>query len=250
MLVLLANPASGRGRGARLLPAARRAFAAVGCADVRLTAARGDETHLARAALDDGCTTLAVLGGDGTLGNVARVLAGSGCRLAIVPAGTGNDFAKSAGLARDVDAIARKAAHGPDRLVDVGRVGDDVFLNAAGFGFDAVIADTQRPTLLRGDAVYVAAALRGLLGYPGFDAAVADATPLRRVRLLAAATRGTHTILSEVDTRRAAAFRVRFAGPPVYEADGELRQAASDEVEIACVPGALRLVGASRSTLA
>jgi diacylglycerol kinase family enzyme len=114
----------------------------------------------------------------------SRVLAGSDCRLAIVPAGTGNDFAKSVGVVRDVRTIAHGAAHGPDRLVDVGRAGDDVFLNAAGFGFDAaVIAETQRPTRLRGEAVYVAAALRELLGYEGFGAAVGDsAGPTRHER--------------------------------------------------------------------
>jgi diacylglycerol kinase (ATP) len=284
MIVLLINPAAGRGRAAAVADAARRAFATVGCADVRVTERAGDESRLARAALDDGCTTLAVLGGDGTVGHVARVLAGTGCRLGIVPAGTGNDFAKSVGASRDPTVAARRAAGGADRVVDMGRVGDDPFLNAAGFGFDAaVIARTQRPTRLRGDAVYVAAALRELLAYRGFSAAldgapfaphlllvfangarfggafriapaarvddgrldavsVGDAGALRRVRLLGAAAAGAHARYPEVAMRTAESFSVRFAAPPVYQADGELRRAASAEVEVACVPRALRVM--------
>ena len=44
---VIVNPAAGRGRGARTLPAVREAFAAVGVGDVRTTEAREDERAVA-----------------------------------------------------------------------------------------------------------------------------------------------------------------------------------------------------------
>lgn len=177
-MVLIANPASGRGRGARLIPEARAAFAQHGLTDVRLTEASGDESRLVDAALEEGATTIAVLGGDGTWGKCAAAVADSGadCRMAFLHAGTGNDFAKNLPApARDFDAMARLIA-GPceEWRVDMGRVEcdgqGDWFLNVAGFGFDAaVLESTMRGGVLTGNSVYIAAALNQLLTYPGVD---------------------------------------------------------------------------------
>lgn len=146
----------------------------------------------------------------------------------------------------------------------------------------AVIADTERIRWLRGDALYFHAALRQLFRYrgmtwcddagkehalvlafanghtfggsfriaPGADPAdglldeirIADASATRRARLFAAATSGRHVALPEVRERRGGRFMLRFAEPPAYEADGELLRAPARDVEVACVPGAVRVV--------
>lgn len=174
---VLWNPASGRGRGARVIGRIRAAFEAEGIADFQSTAAAGDEARLVHQALDDGVQTIVVAGGDGTWGKCAAALAkaGSPARMAFVAAGTGNDFAKNLRApARDVSAMARLVAQGgEERRVDLGRVDDAWFANVAGFGFDvAVLRASARVPLLRGPAVYVAAALGELLGYPGLEARV------------------------------------------------------------------------------
>ena len=124
---VIVNPASGRGAGARALPAIRAAFSSVGVSDVRLTSAKGDEAKQARRALDDGFDTIVACGGDGTWSNVANGVleagAGRQARLALLATGTGNDFAKTVGApARDFGATARLAVEGADMPVDVGRV--------------------------------------------------------------------------------------------------------------------------------
>ncbi len=176
--VVITNPASGRGRGARMLPAVRAAFAAHGITDIRTTERAGDEATLVHRALDAGATTIVAVGGDGTWGKCAAALAESGAdaRIAFVQGGTGNDFAKNLRApARDLDAMARLVA-GPSTewRVDMGRVESEGagawFLNVAGFGFDvAVLDDTLKGGALSGNAVYVAAALKNLLHYPGFE---------------------------------------------------------------------------------
>lgn len=180
---VIVNPASGRGRGARALPLVRAAFAAVGVTDIRLSAAREDERTLARRAIDDGCTTLVAVGGDGTWGNVANAIlhAGADCRLALVASGSGNDFAKTVGApAGDATRTARLAVEGPDRRVDVGRIEDHYFLNITGFGFDiAVLEDITRIPFLRGDALYMFSALRQLGSYGGIEIDVSSAARQR-----------------------------------------------------------------------
>lgn len=184
---VIVNPAAGRGRGARTLPAVREAFAAVGVTDVRTTEIREGERAVARRAIDEGFTTLVAVGGDGTWGNVANAILASGadCRLALVAAGTGNDFAKTVGAPmRDIPLTARLAvADGSDVRVDVGKIEDQFFLNIAGFGFDiAVLEDIPKIPLLRGDAVYIVSALRQIIGYGGVEIGVATSAGDRGMR--------------------------------------------------------------------
>ena len=153
----------------------RAAFASVGITDLRGTTAAGDETRLVHEAIADGIETIVVAGGDGTWGKCAVALgkAGSPARMAFVAAGTGNDFAKNfRAPAMSMEAMAALVASGGvERRVDLGRVDDAWFANVAGFGFDvAVLHASKRVPLLRGPAVYVAAALREIFGYAGLNA--------------------------------------------------------------------------------
>jgi diacylglycerol kinase (ATP) len=288
---VIANPAAGRGRGSRILPRVRAAFAAHGVTEVRLTTGAGQERELATRAIAEGFDTLVALGGDGTWGNVANAILSSGAdvRLAMLAGGTGCDFAKTAGApATDVGATARLAVEGPDTRVDVGRIEDRYFLNVSGFGFDiAVLEDISRIPLLRGNAVYLVSALRQILGYRGIDIELAsaaasrgtarhlmlivanarhfggtfqiapaasltdglldavsihDASAARRLSLFGAAVKGRHVAAPEVAVEQSSRFTLRFAAPPAYETDGEYNRARSAELEIACVPRALRVV--------
>jgi len=173
---LLVNPAAGRGRALRRLEAATRALARAGPLDVVRTEQSGDEARLALEAAHDGVRTLVVLGGDGTVSRVggAFATAGADTPLAILAAGTGNDFAKSLGApVHDYPAMAERIARGETRRVDVGRLAGRPFVNAAGFGFDvAVLERMTRARWLRGDALYIASALAELLRFDGLDARV------------------------------------------------------------------------------
>jgi diacylglycerol kinase (ATP) len=185
-VTVIVNPASGRGRGSRLLPDIRKAFAAVGVSDVRLTESAGDETRLAALALQDGATTIVACGGDGTWSNAANAILSSGanCKLALLAAGTGNDFAKTVGApAGDLAATARLAVEGPEMLVDVGRIEDRYFLNVTGFGFDiAVLDDLENIPMLTGDLLYLGAALRQLFKFEGVPIDITTASVARGPR--------------------------------------------------------------------
>lgn len=77
---------------------------------------------------------VAVGGGDGTLGCAAGVLAGSESALAILPLGTRNHLARELGIPPDLADVAKVIAAGHRRRIDLGRVGDHVFVNNASIG--------------------------------------------------------------------------------------------------------------------
>jgi diacylglycerol kinase (ATP) len=191
--VVIVNPEAGRGAGARLLPRLTALFAAHGITDIRTTARPDDEARVVTEAVRDGAETIAVAGGDGTWGKCAVALArlGSPARMAFLANGTGNDFAKNLRApAANHAAMAALIAQGAgEQRVDLGSVDDRWFLNVAGFGFDVEVnvATADRTGWLRGDAVYIAAALRLLLRYHGFHATAdvfGDTAPHLRVMLV------------------------------------------------------------------
>ncbi|MBV6522353.1 MAG: Diacylglycerol kinase [Gemmatimonadaceae bacterium] len=293
---LIANPAAGRGRGARLIGPVRERLAACGPCEAALSTRSGHERELARAAAASGVEEIVALGGDGTWSNVARGIldVGADCRLALIAGGTGNDFAFAAGLpTRDVAAMVEIAIGPTERRIDVGLAGDVAFLNIASFGFAPhVLAASQRVSWLRGHAVYLVTAARRIASYPGLVASAAidgetptcqsrilaivvsngprfgggflvspgasisdgvlevvtvrDASALRRARLLAAVTRGSHGHLEEVAIRKSLRARLDFDAPPLFDADGDLFQADSRTIEVRVLPSRLRLAAGIR----
>jgi diacylglycerol kinase (ATP) len=185
------NPASGKGRGTRMVEPVRAALSAGGPVEHGLTRAEGDEARVAREAVARGFTTIVAVGGDGTWGGVANGILESGAagrvRMGLVPAGTGCDLAKSLGIPqRDIAACARIVREGHARAIDVGRIEDRYFVNVAGFGFDiAVIEDSKEVRWLGGSLLYVYCALRQMHRFPGFPVTMAvDGGEERRREML------------------------------------------------------------------
>jgi diacylglycerol kinase (ATP) len=182
------NPAAGRGRIRSALPGLRAAFSARGITTTYETTASGEEEALAERAIGAGARTIVAVGGDGTCGRIANAILRSGvpCRLAVVPAGTGNDFAKTLGVSRYApDQIADLVVRGDATRIDTGLADGYYFLNSCGFGFDAsVLKASNDVRLLRGDAVYIYAALKQLFSYRGIDVTPSGAPGVEPARML------------------------------------------------------------------
>jgi diacylglycerol kinase (ATP) len=191
---VVVNPAAGRGRTRRLLPDVTAAAAAAG-AHVEVSPAPGAPARIAREAADAG-HDLVACGGDGLVSEVAGVAADTGRRLAIVPTGAGNDFARTLGydLKRPLDALG-VLRDGRDVTVDLGRVNGRWYTCVTASGFDAEAnrwANTVRR--LSGTALYVAAVLRTLAVYRPypFRVTVDDETFETRAWLVAVGNGGTY----------------------------------------------------------
>jgi diacylglycerol kinase family enzyme len=95
--------------------------------------------HLIRQMIEDGCSRLVVLGGDGTLHRVLNELQRlnrlSSMEIAVVPGGTCNDFARTLRLRRKRPAAAFElACTGKTRAMDLAWANHQLFFNNAGFG--------------------------------------------------------------------------------------------------------------------
>lgn len=78
--------------------------------------------------------TVVVAGGDGTVGFVARALAGSRRRLGILPLGTFNNFAHGLAIPDDLDQAIALVRAGVTQPVTLGRINGRYFLEAAAIG--------------------------------------------------------------------------------------------------------------------
>jgi diacylglycerol kinase (ATP) len=169
--LLVHNPAAGGGRSAGLLPAVLRRLEAGG---VQVTPHRTASLQDARLAARDAAgqvDAVVAMGGDGTVGACAAGLAeaGSSARaaLGLIPAGGGNDAARTLGLPfADPLAAADLLPRLRRRPADLGRVGERCYLNIAGAGFDAEVNRfaNQRLAWAGARLRYVAAMLAELVG--------------------------------------------------------------------------------------
>jgi diacylglycerol kinase (ATP) len=172
--VFLVNPASANGSTGKRWPELARRAAAVGLEGAALISERpGDLGRLAREAATGGADLLVVVGGDGSVNEVANGLVALEQRppIAIVPRGTGWDFVRTFGVPRNVEQAARVALAGKEREVDLGLVtyrawaGDELraaFANVASVGMSGAIAARANETTkaLGGKASYLWATFR------------------------------------------------------------------------------------------
>ena len=142
-VALLVNPAAGRGRGARIGPVAVRELRRLGLTVRELIAGDAVEaSSLARAAVAAGCGALVVCGGDGVVSLGLDAVAGTAVSFGVVPAGSGNDFARALGLpVGDVAAALSVVAAGRTRSMDLGRAGGRWFGGVLAAGFDSRVND-------------------------------------------------------------------------------------------------------------
>ena len=140
-IALLVNPTSGKGRGARLLEPVAARLRADGT-EVDLVVGRdADEAFdRLRDRVAAGVDGVVAVGGDGLVNLALQVVAGTPLPLGVVPAGTGNDFARALGIPLDqptqaVDLVVR----GATSAVDLGRANGRWFGGVLGSGFDSMV---------------------------------------------------------------------------------------------------------------
>lgn len=178
-ILLVANPTSGNGRGARTAEAvADRLERDQYTVCVAYTRAAGEGESITAEALARTDETplhcVVACGGDGTVQEVANALASfrregaSRCpSLALAPAGRCNDFARALGVSTDPTAIGDVISRGVSTPVDLGSVNGRFFCTVATLGIDAEVARfvDRGIVLLRGTAAYIYGAARVLATY-------------------------------------------------------------------------------------
>ena len=183
--IVIGNPAAGRGKTkwGDLLESIRSAgLDATG----RITSYPGHAIELARAARRDGAETVIAAGGDGTVHEVVNGLlaerAGEMPALAVIPLGSGCDYAKTFGIPEEPAEAARAIATAAVRNVDAGEItyrrdGTEhrrFFCNIAEVGIGgATVARAAKLPRALGGAVYGLAFCMTLPTYRRADTTIA-----------------------------------------------------------------------------
>jgi len=143
---------------------------------------------LAELARQADAEVLGIAGGDGSLGAVAGIALERDLPFVCVPWGTRNHFAGDVGLDRD-DPLAALSAFstGVERRIDVGRLGDRVFLNNVAMGIYARFAHHRERHRRRREALArLRAALQSLRDRRFTERFLVDGEPVRASILLVA----------------------------------------------------------------
>lgn len=201
---VLVNPRSGAGRARRYLAELHRGLRRMGCAyEILETRKPGDGMALARQALASGCDVLAVVGGDGTLNEAVQAYVDAngtpiaGPPLALIPSGTGGDFARCCGfVAGDLEGSLRRLEAQQLRRADLGllRLHDAAggalsraFINIASAGISGDVDERveRGPKWLGGKWAFFLATVGATLAYRNVPVEVAlDGRPWHQGRVL------------------------------------------------------------------
>lgn len=144
-ITAIINPRSGGRRSPRNALRLADKLRAAGVDNITLTEYPCHGEHLAR---DADAQTVIAVGGDGIVHEVVNGLMArppaQRPQFAVVPVGSGNDFAYACDLPRDIDAAIERAVRGEAKPVDIANIQDGAgrtrwFANSAGMLFDGAI---------------------------------------------------------------------------------------------------------------
>lgn len=175
--LLIVNPAARR--AARIVSIARRAFESAGAAVEEIWTERSGHAAEIASAHAGHVRAVIVLGGDGTLKEVAGALAHSGRPVGILPGGTGNLVARSLGIPMEAAGAVRVVLKGVPAPTDLGRVrghgtAPHWFAFSASVGVDVRMLARTWPRAKRwfGPLAYATTALSEVIEFTTFRARV------------------------------------------------------------------------------
>ena len=175
LVTVICNERSGGGRAGRVLPkVVRRLQEGLADAELHVVISTSyeqarDLTRAAALAARPG-DVVAVMGGDGMAHLGLNACAGTEATLAVIPAGTGNDFARGAGIPRAIPAAVEALVRGRTRRLDLTRLTNAVGSYYVGAvvssGYDARVNRATNDIRLRfGPLSYGYIALRELANF-------------------------------------------------------------------------------------
>jgi len=137
-IVFIINPISGGRNKRRIGKIIKRYFSAENYLCKKIyTLFPSHAYEIARNEITRGADIIVAVGGDGTINEVARALMFSEVKLAIIPVGSGNGFARHFGIPLTIRGAVKKILIGRNIKIDIGFVNGKAFFCTAGIGFDA-----------------------------------------------------------------------------------------------------------------
>jgi YegS/Rv2252/BmrU family lipid kinase len=126
---------------------------------------KDDGIAKAKRAVDEKVDTVIVVGGDGTISSVGRVLVHTDTILGVIPTGSGNGFARHFGIDLRIDKAVEQLSKGRSKAIDVGVVNDVPFFVTCSMAWDGAIVRTFEKFPFRGIMPYIFAGVQEYFDY-------------------------------------------------------------------------------------
>ncbi|BAB05672.1 BH1953 [Halalkalibacterium halodurans C-125] len=150
MYGLIVNKASGNGKGQRTWKKVEYELQIRNTPYlVRFTSGSGHATTIVKELLTEGVKTIIAVGGDGTINEVANGLVNHRVPLGIIPAGSGNDFARCLNIPMHYEKALHRIFENKQKKVDLLHLGQRHCLTVTGIGFDGKIAKTVNEAIYK-----------------------------------------------------------------------------------------------------
>lgn len=142
MIHFIVNPSSAGGRGKKVWDKLEQALRVKEVPhQVHFTRRYRHAIELVEQILQkESVQAVVAVGGDGTVHETAQPLVGTTVPLGFIPAGSGNDFARSLGIPRNVEQALDRILEQNPHPIDVGEMNGSYFMNGAGIGFDGAVS--------------------------------------------------------------------------------------------------------------
>jgi YegS/Rv2252/BmrU family lipid kinase len=142
---LIFNPVSGQGDADQDLSFIKECLASEMDLEVKHTTEEISAEHLAHEAVKAGANYIIASGGDGTVSQVAEVLAGTDIPLGVIARGTANAFANALNIPDTIEEACQTILEKNQRPIDVAKCNGKLMTLLVGVGFEAETIDkTQR----------------------------------------------------------------------------------------------------------
>jgi YegS/Rv2252/BmrU family lipid kinase len=134
--------------------------------DIQIFYTQGQESnhHLAAASAMEADIVIAV-GGDGTINNVAQYLVNTNKIFGVIPMGSGNGLARELAIPTNPEKALKLINQQKIKVIDTCKANNQFFINIAGVGFDAHIADLFSKAKSRGFKTYTKITLKEFANY-------------------------------------------------------------------------------------
>lgn len=165
-VLVLINPKSGIGGPYRYITAIQEAWDNDEH-DVYYQFSQSAEDGVAktRRAIDYGIDIILVVGGDGMVNTIGRELVGTDVALGVIPAGSGNGFARHFKIPLQPIPAAEALLNGKTTAIDVGKANGRLFFVTCSLAWDGALVETFEKYPFRGLVPYVLAGAQQLLEY-------------------------------------------------------------------------------------
>ncbi|MCO5239802.1 MAG: YegS/Rv2252/BmrU family lipid kinase [Chitinophagaceae bacterium] len=179
-IIFLLNPIAGTGNKFRIRQLIEKKCAAAGVSfEIHTTHPEGNYSGIRTKIAEEGITDIVVAGGDGTINSVVNDLRDTGIPFGIIPCGSGNGLAFSAGIPKNPGKALDLIFTGKPVLTDAFTINSNFSCMLSGLGFDAQVAHDFAKQNKRGLITYVRQTIANFLRakpYP-FEVSVGN-TPL------------------------------------------------------------------------